>query len=150
MKIVNRRAYHDYHILEKFEAGIELTGPEVKSIKGGRMSLENSFVKITDDQAFLVNAHIPPYQFADQRGYDPDRSRRLLLHKKEVISLQTKIRQKGLTLIPLSCYTKGAWIKAKIALVKGKKKYEKREAKKRKDIEREVERELRGRIVSTE
>jgi len=144
MKIVNRRAYHDYHLLEKFEAGIELTGPEVKSVKNGRMSLAGAFVRIKDDQAFLVNAHISPYEFADARNYEPTRTRRLLLHKKEIISLETKIRTKRLTLVPLSCYTKGPWIKLKIALAKGKKKYEKKEAKKRQDLEREMERELRG------
>ena len=144
MKIVNRRAYHDYHIFGKIEAGIELTGPEVKSVKNGRMRLENSFVKIADGQAFLFNAHIPPYQFADQRDYDSTRERRLLLQKREIISLETKMRQKKLTLMPLSCYTKGPWIKLSLALAKGKKRHEKKEAKKRKDIEREVERELRG------
>jgi SsrA-binding protein len=144
VKIFNRRARHDYHLLEKFEAGLQLTGPEVKSIKNGRMSLENSFVKIIDGQAFLVNAHIPPYEFAKQRDYDPHRSRKLLLHKKELISLETKIAQKKLTLVPVSCYTKAGWIKVKIALAKGKKRYEKKEAQKRKDIAREVERELRG------
>lgn len=144
MKIVNRRAYHDYHLLEKFEAGIELTGPEVKSIKSGRMSLENSFVQIKDEEAFLLNAHIPPYEFAHQRNYDPTRTRRLLLHKKEIISLQVKMRQKRLTIIPLSCYTKAGWIKVEIGLAKGKKKYEKKEAIKKRDLEREIERELRG------
>lgn len=144
MKIVNRRARHDYHLLEKFEAGIELTGPEVKSVKNGRMKLECSFVKIGDGQAFLLNAHISPYQFADQRDYDPTRPRRLLLRKKELISLQTKMKQRRLTLVPLSCYTKGRWIKLAIALARGKKKYEKKEVKKRQDLEREMERELRG------
>ncbi len=144
MKIVNRRAYHDYHILGKIEAGIELTGPEVKSVKNGRMSFENSFVKITDSQAHLLNAHIPPYQFADQRDYDPTRNRKLLLHKKEIIALMTKMRQKKLTLVPLACYTKAGWIKLKIGLAKTKKKYEKKEAKKRKDLKRETEKELRG------
>lgn len=144
MKIFNRRARYDYHLLEKFEVGVQLTGPEVKSVKNGRMSLESSFVKIVDGQAFLVNAHIPPYEFADQRDYDPHRSRKLLLHRKELISLGTKIAQKKLTLVPVSCYTKAGWIKVKIALAKGKKRYEKKEAKKRKDLAREVERELKG------
>jgi len=144
MKIVNRRAYHDYHILEKFEVGIELNGPEVKSIKKGRMSLRNGFIKLKEGQAFLINAHIPPYEFASQRNYEPCRTRRLLLHKKEIISLATKMRQKRLTLTPLSCYTKGPWIKLEIALAKAKKKYEKKEAKKKRDLERELERELRG------
>jgi len=144
MKIINRRAYHDYHILEEFEAGIELTGPEVKSVKKGRMNLEGAFVKIKDSQAFLFNAHVPPYEFADQRDYEPARTRKLLIHKKEAISLQTKMSRKRLTLVPLSCYTKIGWIKIKIGLVKGKKEYEKKEAKKRKDLKREMERELRG------
>lgn len=144
MRVINRRAYYDYHLLEKFQAGIELTGPEVKSIKKGRIRLEQSFVKMQDSQPLLVNAHVSPYEFADQRSYEPTRSRRLLLHKKEIISLETKIRQKKLTLIPVSCYTQGPWIKLEIALAKAKKKFEKKELKKRKDIERETERELRG------
>jgi len=142
MKIINRRAYHDYQILAKLEAGIELTGPEVKSIKAGRIKLENSFVQIKDSQAFLVNAQIPSYKFASQKNYDSLRPRRLLLHKKELISLKTKIKQKRLTLVPLSCYTKGPWIKIEIALAKGKKEFEKKEAKKKKELAREIEREL--------
>lgn len=144
MKIVNRKAYHDYHILDKIEAGIELTGAEVKSVKNGRMVLTSAFVKIQDGQVLLLNAHIPPYEFADQRDYDSNRSRRLLLHKKEIISLDTKIRQKKLTLVPLSCYTKGPWIKLQIALAKGKKKYEKKAKIKERDLRREQERALKS------
>ena len=94
----NKRARYDYHLLEKFEVGIELNGPEVKSIKKGRMNLERSFVKIIDGQPFLVNAHVPPYEFADQRNYNPLRNRKLLLHKKQIVSLRTKIKQKKLTI----------------------------------------------------
>lgn len=144
MIIRNRRAPHDYQLFEKIEAGIALTGPEVKSIRQGKMSLEEAFVKIKTGEAFLYNAHIHPYQFADNRSYDPRRTRKLLLHKKELVALASKIKQKNLTLVPVSCYIKHGIIKIKIALAKGKKKYEKREAKKRKDIEREMEKELGG------
>lgn len=143
-KIINRQAYHQYHILETFEAGIELTGPEVKSIKYGHLSLEGAFVKIKDGQLFLINAQIPPYAFARQSHYDPSRTRRLLIQKKEIISLDTKIRQKNLTLIPLSCYTKHGWLKLEVGLARGKKAFEKRETKKKQTIEREIAKALRG------
>lgn len=149
MRIVNRRAYHNFQILDRFEAGIKLTGPEVKSIKGGRIKLERAFVKIVGSEAYLVNAHIPPYPFARQEGYDPNRTRKLLLHKREIIALKTKIEQKNLTIVALSCYTtsrKRGLVKLELGLAKGKKRWEKRELIKRRDIEREVERELRGKI----
>jgi len=144
VKIINRRAFHNYHLLEKFEAGIELTGPEVKSIKKGQIKLEQAFVQIKNNQVFLINAHISSYEFADQRDYDPVRERRLLLQKKQIVSLQTKKRQKKLTLIPVSCYVKGPWIKLEIALAKGKKKFEKKEKIKKRDLNREQERMIRG------
>lgn len=146
MKIVNRKAYRDFRILDRFEAGIKLIGSEVKSVKGGRMKLERAFVKIQGSEGYLVNAHIPPYPFARPEGYDSNRTRKLLLHKKEIIALKSKIEQKNLTIVPLSCYTKGALIKLELGLAKGKKRWEKKEAKRRKDIEREVERELRGKV----
>lgn len=143
MKLTNKRVYRDYQVLEKFEAGIVLTGPEVKSLKQGRGDLSSSFVRIREGEAWLTGANIPFYQQAGGQEYDPLRSRKLLLHKKELLSLSTKIGQSGLTLVPLSLYTKGRLVKAGIALAKGRKQYEKREVKKRKDIEREVERALR-------
>lgn len=146
MKVVNRQAYHKYQILDRFEAGIKLTGPEVKSVKGGRIKLAGAFVKIQDSEGYLVNAQIPPYPFARQEGYDPDRSRKLLLHKKEIIALKSKLKQRNLTIIPLSCYTKRGLVKVELGLAKGKRKWEKREAKKRRDLEREVERELRRKV----
>jgi SsrA-binding protein len=146
MKIINRKARFDYQILDTIEAGIQLTGPEVKSIKGGRAKLEGSFVKIIDGEVFLVNASISPYRFARQEGYDPNRSRKLLLHKRQIISLETKMHGSNLTLIPLSCYTKRGVVKVQIGLAKGKRKYEKKQAKKRRDLEREVERELKERV----
>ena len=144
MNIANRRVLHDFTILETLEAGINLTGPEVKSVKGGRVSLEGSFVKIVSSEIYLVNAQIFPYPYARPEGYDPKRSRKLLLHKKEIISLKTKMASSSLTLVPLACYNSHGLIKLKIGLAKGKREYEKREKIKRKDMERDVERELRG------
>lgn len=146
MEIVNKKAFHEYRILDEYEAGIHLTGPEVKSIKGGRMTLEGAFVKIIGTEIYLVNAQIYPYPFARPEGYDPKRSRKLLLHKKEIISLKTKLDSQKLTLIPLRCYTLHSFIKLKFGLAKGKREYEKREKLRRRDIEREVQRELRGKI----
>lgn len=143
MRIVNRRASHDFQLLGKFEAGMVLTGPEVKSIKAKRMSLTESFIRLKDGEAWLFNAQVNPYPFADNRNYDPKRTRKLLLQKDELRKLEQQTRQKKLTIVPVSCYTRGRNIKLEIALAKGKKKYQKREAKKRKDLEREVERELK-------
>lgn len=140
MKISNRRAYHDYNILETFEAGINLTGAEVKSIKGERMSLEGSFIKIMGSEIYLVNAQIYPYPYARPEGYDPKRSRKLLLHKKEIISLKTKLASTGLTIVPIECYNSHGFIKLKIGLAKGKKEYEKREKIKKRDMERDIRR----------
>lgn len=142
-RIINRRVRYDYNLLEKFEAGIALIGPEVKSVKAGKMSLQESFIRIRNSEAWLFNAYINPYPYADTRDYDPRRTRKLLLHKKELLKLEQKTKEKGLTIVPVSCYTKGRQIKLEIALAKGKKKYEKKEAKKRKDIEREVKQALK-------
>jgi len=148
MKIVNRKAYYDYNILDKFEAGIILTGAEVKSLKDGKGSLDDAFVQIRDQQAFLINARIHPYAFADNKDYEPTRSRKLLLHKKEIISLLSKTKQSSLTIVPTAWYTIGrrGIIKIELALARGKKKYDKREAIKKKDIDRETEQILRGKI----
>lgn len=146
MKIVNRKAHYDYTILDRFEAGIALTGPEVKSLRGGHGKLEGSFMRIIGSEAYLVNAQIYPYQFARLENYDPKRTRKLLLHKKETISLKSKIEGSNLTLVPLTWYTTGPRIKLEIGLCRGKKKYEKREAKKREDQRRELEQEYRGKV----
>lgn len=145
MKIVNRKAYHNYEILEKIEAGIVLNGAEVKSAKEGRIKLDDAFVRYLNGGLWLVNAHIPAYQFADSRSYDPTRSRKLLLHKKEILSLQKKIEGRNLTIIPLSCYNKGPKIKLEIGIGRGKKQWEKREKIKKRDIAREIERTLKHR-----
>lgn len=146
MKITNKRAYFDFEILSTYEAGVNLTGAEVKSIKNGRITLTGSFVKIIGSEIYLVNAEIFPYPYARPEGYDPRRTRKLLLHKKEIITLKTKLASDRLTLIPLECYTTHNLIKLKIGLARGKREYEKREKIKRRDMEREVQRELRGKI----
>ena len=138
MRIFNRRARYDYQLLEKFEAGIALTGPEVKSVKNGHLHLEEAFGRFINGELWLVNAHIHPYRFADNREYDPRRSRKLLLHRNELLKLAHESKHRGLTIVPVSCYTKGNKIKLEIALAKGKKKYEKKEAIKKRDIEREI------------
>lgn len=146
MNIQNKKAFHDYTILERLETGIQLTGAEVKSIKGGHAQLDGAFVRIVGSEAYLVNAQIFPFLYARPEGYDPRRTRKLLMHKKELLSLKSKTEGANLTLIPVSWYTKGPLVKLEIALARGKKQYEKREAKRREDQRRELEREYRGKI----
>lgn len=146
MKIENKKAFHDYTILDRFEAGIQLTGAEVKSVKGGHAQLDGSFVRIIGSEAYLVNAQVFPFIYARPDGYDPRRSRKLLLHKKELMSLKGKIEGANLTLIPVSWYTKGPLVKLEIGLARGKKQYEKRESKRRQDMKRELDREFRGKV----
>lgn len=142
MKIVNRSAFYNYHLFERFEAGINLNGAEVKAVKMGQANLNGSFVRIIGTEAYLVNAKIFPYKYARPEGYDETRTRKLLLHKKEIIAIKSRAEGEGLTVVPLSLYTKTGLIKLELALAKGKKQYEKKEALKRKDIEREIEQEL--------
>ncbi|MBN1263438.1 MAG: SsrA-binding protein SmpB [Candidatus Pacebacteria bacterium] len=144
MKVFNRRAKYDYYLLEKFEAGIVLTGAEVKSVRENKIKLAESFVRLREDGAYLVNAHISPYRYARNQSYQPTRSRRLLLHKKQILSLMKKMEGRGLALVPYSCYLKRNKIKLGIALARGKKKWDKREAVKKRDLKREAERELRA------
>lgn len=142
---VNKRARFDYEILEKFEAGLVLLGHEVKSVRAGRMSLLGSYVTITRGVPTLIGSHVPKYAPAGPLpGYDPDRSRKLLLHVREIKRLAGKLEQKGLTLVPISVYTKGSTIKLEFGLARGKKRFEKRESIKRRDIDREVRRSLKG------
>ena len=140
----NRKARFDYEILEKYEAGIELLGSEVKSVRGGQISLEGAFVIIRGGEAYLINGNIPSYQPANApKDYDPLRNRRILLTKKEIAELAGNEKGKNLTIVPLSVYNKGRKIKLSLALVKGKKKYDKRETIKRRDTERELRREIK-------
>lgn len=144
MKLINKKAYHEYNILETLEAGIRLTGPEVKSIRGGRLNLTGSFVRVLGNEAYVINMQIPPYEFARIMDYDDKRTRKLLIHKKELISLKMKLAEQGLTAVPLSVYTKQNLIKVEIGIVKGKKTWDKREALKKKDIQKDIDRALRN------
>ncbi len=140
----NRKVRFDYEILEKFECGIELIGTEVKAIRGGLMSLEGSFVIVRGGEAYLMNANIPPYQVANApKDYDPLQNRKLLLTKKEIGELGDSGKNKSLTIVPISVYNKGRKIKVEIALVKGKKKFDKRETIKKRETDREVRREYK-------
>lgn len=147
MRIINRKAPYDYTIIDRIEAGLSLLGSEVKSLRAGHGKLEGAYVKIANGEVYLINAQIMPYTYARPNGYDPKRTRKLLLHKREVISLQSKLDSAKLTLIPLSWYTKGPQIKLEIGLARGKKEYEKREKKKREDQKRELEQDFRGKIT---
>lgn len=144
MRIVNKKVRLFYQILETLQAGIELKGPEVKSIREGKADIQESFVKIRDGEAWLFNAHVYPFKGSQNLGLDPRRSRKLLLHRSQILAWHNKVSQKGLTIIALSLYTTPRLVKAEIALAKARKKFEKREELRRRDIEREVERELRG------
>lgn len=142
----NRKARFDYEILEKYEAGIELLGTEVKSIRGGRMSLEGAFVIVRGGEVYLINANIPPYQAKNApKDYDPLRNRKVLLTKKEITELAGNEKNKSLTIVPISVYNKNRKIKIEIAIVKGKKKYDKRESIKKRETERDIRRTLSAR-----
>lgn len=142
----NRKAYHDYFIEETFEAGIILTGTEVKSLRAGKANLKDSYARIKDSEVFLINTHISPYTRADSfKQIDPERTRKLLLHKKEILRLIGKTREKGYTLIPTKIYFKGGKAKVEIGLAKGKAFYDKRETIKKKDVQREMQKTLKDR-----
>jgi SsrA-binding protein len=140
----NRRAQHDYEILERFEAGLELTGTEVKSARSGRVQLKDSYVDFRNNEAYLVGAHISPYSHGNRENHDPERPRRLLLKKREIEKLFGRTLLKGLTVIPLSLYLQGNWIKVELALAQGKKLYDKRAAERKKEQDREVEQAIKG------
>lgn len=146
MKIINRKAPFEYTIVDRIEAGVVLMGSEAKSLRLGHGKLDGSFVKMVNGEAFLINADIMQYSYAQPNGYDSKRTRKLLLHKKELISLESKLESAKLTLIPLSWYTKGPQIKLEIGLARGKKQYEKREIKRKADLKRELEVEFRGKV----
>jgi len=141
----NRKAYHDYHIEEKTEAGIALLGTEVKSLREGKGNLKDSYVLAKDSELFLINCHISPYSHGNITNHEPLRTRKLLLHKKEIERLRGQIAQKGYSLIPLKIYFKGSFAKVEIGLAKGKRQYEKRDAIKKKEADREIERAMKSR-----
>lgn len=146
MKVVaqNRKAFHDYSIEETAEAGIQLLGTEVKSLRDGKANLKDSYVLIKDSEAFLFNCHISPYTHGNIMNHDPLRTRKLLLHAKEIERLKGKMQQKGYTLVPLKIYFKGPYAKVEIGLGKGKREYEKREAIKEREAKRDIERAMKS------
>ena len=141
----NRKAYHDYFVLESFEAGIELFGTEVKSVRQGKVNLKDAWCSIEKGEIYVNGMHISPYEFGNIFNRDPMRKRRLLMHKREINRLYGQLKQQGLTLIPLSAYFNRGRLKIQVGLCKGKKNYDKRESIARKDAEREAARELRSR-----
>ncbi len=147
MKIVaqNRKAFHDYSIEETVEAGIVLTGTEVKSLREGKANLKDSYVLVKDSEVFLLNCHISPYTHGNIMNHDPVRTRKLLLHKKEIARLLGKTIQKGYSLIPLKIYFKDSRAKVEVGLARGKKMYEKRESIKKREADREIERAMKSR-----
>ena len=139
----NRKAFHDYFILEKLEAGIELLGTEVKSIRQGTLNLKDSFCTVKDGELILIGMHISPYEKGNIFNRDPVRPRRLLMHKREIMKLHQRTRLEGLTLVPLSVYMKGPLVKVEIGLAKGKKLYDKRETEASRDAGREIDRRMK-------
>ena len=147
MKVVcqNRKAHHDYHIEETFEAGIALLGTEVKSLRDGKANLKDSYVIIKEGEVFLLNCHISPYSHGNIMNHDPIRTRKLLLHRKEIDRLGGKAAAKGYTLIPLKIYFKDSFAKVEIGLAKGKRLFEKRDTIKEREARREIERAMKTR-----
>jgi SsrA-binding protein len=142
---VNRRAFHDYFIEERVEAGLVLTGTEIKSIRAGKMNIRDAYASIDQGEAWLNNAHIAPYDHGNRYNHEPLRPRKLLLKKSEIEALTGKLRRPGYTLIPLQIYIKRGRAKAELGIARGKRSYDKREAISRRDAEREIEREMSNR-----
>ena len=140
----NRKAFHDYFVLEKYEAGIELFGTEVKSIRAGTVNLKDSFCTVKNGELFAHGIHISPYTHGSFYNRDPDRPKRLLMHKREIRKLHARIQQDGLTLIPLSLYFKDSRVKVEVGLCKGKKLYDKREAAAEKSARRDMDRAMKN------
>lgn len=141
----NRRARHEYHILETFEAGLVLHGTEVKSLRNGRASLQESYARVEQGEAFLINAHIGEYEQGNRFNHDPTRRRKLLMHRREINRLIGRVEERGLTLVPLRMYFRRGKAKVELALAKGKKMYDRREAIARREAEREVAAALKAR-----
>ena len=139
----NRRARRDYHVLERHEAGIELQGTEVKSLRQGHITLKDSYADLENGELFLLNAHISPYEQGNIHNHDPERPRRLLMHKREILRLGARVDERGLTLVPLRVYFKQGRVKVELGLCKGKHTVDKRDAIRERDIQRETEREIK-------
>lgn len=134
----NKKAQHDYFILQKFEAGIALVGTELKSLRGGKAQLKDSYILLKDGEAFLFGAHISPYTHGNIYNHDPERTRKLLLHRKEIEKLLTETTAKGLSVVPLRLYFKGSKVKCEIAVVRGKKQFDKRDTERNRELDREA------------
>ncbi len=139
----NKKAYHDYFVLDRFEAGLELTGTEVKSIRAGTLNLKDSYCRVIDGELWLIGMHISPYKQGSYFNADPDRRRRLLMHKREIIRLGSRVQMEGLALIPLSLYFKDSRVKLELGLCKGKKLYDKRADAADKSARREIDRKMK-------
>lgn len=146
MKIVsqNKKAYHDFFILDIYEAGIELKGTEIKSVRKGSVNLKDSFIRIKNDEAFIENMHIAPYEQGNRFNHEPLRTRKLLLHKKQIKKLQKEVKENGLTIVPTKLYFNTSKLKVEVALARGKKLYDKRQDLKEKDSKRDIERALKN------
>ena len=134
----NKKAFHEYHVLDKFEAGLQLTGTEVKALREGAANLKDAYVTFKNGEAFLFGAHISPYAHGNRENHDPIRTRKLLLHRREIEKLHVQVTEKGLTIVPLRLYFKGSRVKAEIGVVRGKKLYDKRETEKKREADRET------------
>ncbi len=141
----NKRAYHDYFIEEKIEAGMVLQGTEVKSLRAGKASLNEAFMQVREGEAYLHNLTISPYDFGNRQNHQPDRNRKLLLHKREIVRLYSRIREQGYSVVPLRLYFKHGLVKVEIGLAKGKKLHDKREDLKKKDSQREISQVMKAR-----
>lgn len=141
----NRKAFHEYFVLERFEAGIELAGTEVKSIRAGNVNLKDSFCTIKDGELFVRGMHVSPYSHGNIFNKDPDRARRLLMHKREIMKLNARVMQDGAALIPLSLYFKDSRVKVELGLCKGKKLYDKRDSEAERQSKRDIDRMMKER-----
>lgn len=146
MKIIsqNKKAHHDYFLLDTYEAGIELKGTEIKSVRKGSVNLKDSFIRIKNDEAFIENMHIAPYEQGNRFNHEPLRTRKLLLHKKQIKKLQKEVKENGLTIVPTKLYFNTSKLKVEVALARGKKLYDKRQDLKEKDSKRDIERALKN------
>jgi len=140
----NRKALHDYFIEDTFEAGIALTGTEIKSVRAARVNLRDGFVQIRNGEAWLLNVHISPYDFGNRENHEPRRERRLLLHRQEIRKLRGKVAERGWTIVPLRMYLKDGLAKVEIALVRGKRLYDKKDAVAERDMDRDLRRAVKG------
>jgi len=141
--IDNRRARHDFHILESMEAGLALTGTEVKSIRAGGVSINEAYARFRDGEAWLMSVHIPPYRQGSFSNVDPNRPRKLLLHREQIADLESRVKEKGLTIVPLRMYFTRGKVKVQLGLARGKKTWDKREDVAKRDVEREIARHVR-------